>query len=43
MNQAAQEFAAANTALRNGDLATYQADIAQAQTDVQQAQQALAG
>ena len=42
LNQAAQQFAAANTALRNGDLATYQADIAAAQQDVTSAQQALA-
>lgn len=43
LNQAAQQFSAAQTALRNGDLATYQADIQAAQNDVQQAQQALAG
>ena len=43
LNQAAQDFSAANTALHNGDLATYQADIAQAQQLVAQAQQALNG
>jgi uncharacterized membrane protein (UPF0182 family) len=41
LNQAAQQFASANTALRNGDLSTYQQDITQAQQDVQAAQQAL--
>jgi uncharacterized protein len=43
LNQAAQDFSAANTALRNGDLAGYQADIAQAQQLVTQAQQAAGG
>ena len=42
LTQASQQFVAANTALRNGDLATYQADIALAQQDVQAAQQASA-
>jgi uncharacterized protein len=43
LNQASQQFAAAQQALRNGDLATYQQDITAAQNDVQQAQSALAG
>ena len=42
LNQASQQFANAQTALRNGDLATYQADITAAQNLVQQAQNALA-
>jgi hypothetical protein len=42
LNQASQQFANAQAALRNGDLATYQQDITAAQADVQQAQNALA-
>jgi len=41
LNAAAQQFAAADTALRNGDLAGYQADIAAARQDVAQANTAL--
>ncbi len=41
LNQAAQQFAAADAALRNGDLATYQQDIAAAKASVAAAQQAL--
>ena len=41
LNAAAQEFASADTALKNGDLAGYQTHIAQARTDVAQATQAL--
>jgi uncharacterized membrane protein (UPF0182 family) len=43
LNQASQDFANANTALRNGDLTTYQTDINAAQQLVTQAQQAAGG
>ncbi|HSO95276.1 MAG TPA: hypothetical protein VLV81_04475, partial [Acidimicrobiia bacterium] len=43
LNQASQKFADADTALRNGDLATYQIDIGQAEAFVRQAQSLLGG
>lgn len=42
LNQAAQQLTAANTALRNGDLSTYQTDVNAAQQDITAAQQAAA-
>jgi uncharacterized protein len=43
LNQAAQKFTDADAALRNGDLATYQADIAAGEGLVRQAQTLLSG
>jgi hypothetical protein len=42
LNQALTHFQAADTALTNGDLGTYQSELAQAQALVQQAQQLAA-
>ena len=43
LDEAAQHFAAADTALRAGDLATYQIEIEAAQEATAQAQQLIAG
>jgi uncharacterized membrane protein (UPF0182 family) len=43
LNQAAQKFTDADTALRNGDLATYQTDITAGEALVRQAQALLSG
>ena len=43
LDEAAQHFAAADTALRAGDLATYQTEIEAAQEATAQAQELIAG
>ena len=43
LGQATEHFAAAQDALRNGDLATYQSELEEAQALVEQANELLGG